>query len=297
MVKGAWILCLLLMVHNYAKSQELDPRAYAALPKNLNSIAALYGLQRGNVLTDPSLPISNFEITVHSLAGAYLRTFSLANKLARIQIAIPYVFILGKLQIDGRDTSGSRSGFGDANLRFGINLTGSPALGKAEFSQYTQKTIFGMSLVSTIPIGEYHPDKRINIGSNRWAFKPEVGASKRFKNVYAEAYGGIRFFTNNHKYLGSKTLKQKPVFDFQSHITYYFKNKMWLSFNTTWFNGGQTIVDSVKQGELLDNWRVGGTWSFPVARGQSLKLQFHVGAFTTSAYHYDAVSVGYLHLF
>jgi hypothetical protein len=169
------------VVGYYAKGQELEPRAYAAFPKNLNTIAVGYGLSRGNVLTDPSLPISNFKTSVHSLTGVYLRTFELAGKLARVQVSVPFINIFGKLQINGHDTSGSRNGFGDVRIRFGINLTGTPALGRKEFSTYTQKTIVGVSLVTVLPTGLYHADKRINTGSNRWALKPEVGISKRFK--------------------------------------------------------------------------------------------------------------------
>jgi hypothetical protein len=275
----------------------LDPRAYAALPKNLNTIAVGYGLQRGNVLTDPSLPISDFKVTLQSLTGVYLHTFAVANKLARVQVSVPFIQLFGKLQINGHDTSGSRNGFGDARIRLGINLTGTPALGRKEFSGYTQKTIVGVSLVTVMPTGLYHPDKRINTGSNRLAFKPEVGISKRFKRVYAEAYAGVWFYSDNNKYLVNKTLHQEPVFSVQGHASYYFKNLMWVSINGNWFNGGKTSIDDTPQGDLFDNWRVGATWSVPIAKGQSLKFQFHVGAFTASGYDYNAVSLVYQHIF
>src|SRR5215467_9281770 len=166
MTREKSIVCLLCLVGYYAKGQELEPRAYAALPKNLNTIAVAYGFSRGNVLTDPSLPITNFKTSVQSLTGVYLRTFQLAGKLARVQVSVPFMKIFGKLQINGHDTTGSRNGFADARIRFGINLTGTPALGRKEFRGYTQKTIVGVSLVTVLPTGLYHPDKRINTGSN-----------------------------------------------------------------------------------------------------------------------------------
>src|SRR6185503_14251629 len=98
------LLCLGLCY--YAKSQELEPRAYAALPKNLNTIAVAYGFSRGNVLTDPSLPMSDFKVSLQSLTGAYLHTFALAGKLARVQVSIPFIQMFGKLQINGHDTTG-----------------------------------------------------------------------------------------------------------------------------------------------------------------------------------------------
>ena len=291
------IFCLVGVFHSFAKSQELEPRVYAALPKDLDVLAIVYGFSHGNVLTDPSLPITNFKITSQSLGLGYVHTFNVAEKLARVQIAIPYTFLSGKLQINGRDTSGTRSGFGDMRLRLGINLTGSPPLSKREFVSYTQKTIIGFSVVTSIPVGLYYPEKRINLGSHRWAFKPEAGISKRFKRVYAELYSGVWFYTNNDKYLTNNTLKQDPLFSIQSHASYYFKNKMWVSINLNWFNGGKTLVDDVPQGDLLDNWRVGATWTIPLKKGQSLKFQFHVGAFTASGYNYSMATVGYQHVF
>jgi hypothetical protein len=270
---------------------------YGALPKDLNVVVFAYGLSRGNVLTDPSLPVTNFKITAHSLGAGYVHTFSLSGKLARIQIIIPYASVLGKLQINGRDTSGSRNGFGDTRLRFGINLIGSPALDKRKFVQYTQKTIIGMSLVTSIPTGLYYADKRINLGSHRWAFKPELGISKRFQKIYAEVYSGVWFYTVNKEFLIDRTLEQKPVFSVQSHVSYYFKNKMWISVNGNWFNGGKTIINGVEANDLLDNWRIGGTWAVPLGDGHSLKLQFHTGAFTNRGYDYDIVLLAYQYVF
>jgi len=42
------------------------------LPKDLNTIAVGYGLSRGNVLTDPSLPVSNFKVSLQSLVSKTL---------------------------------------------------------------------------------------------------------------------------------------------------------------------------------------------------------------------------------
>jgi hypothetical protein len=279
------------------KSQELEPRAYAALPKNLNAAVGVYALSHGNVFGDPSLPIQNLRITTNSFIGGYLRTFGLANKLARVQVTLPLFIVSGKATLNDKDTSVTRTGFGDMRIRLGINLVGAPPLDKKEFTRYTQKTIIGVSLITSVPTGLYLKDKLINTGSHRWAFKPEVGISKRFNSIYAEAYAGVWFYTRNHEYLTDKTLEQEPVFDVQAHVSYYFKNRMWISLNTTWFNGGQTSVNGVSKGNLLDNWRIGGTWSLPIAKGQSVKLQFHVGVFTTSGYDYDIVSLGYQHLF
>ena len=39
------------------------------------------------------------------------------------------------------------------------------------------RTIVGVSLLVQAPTGQYDPDRLINIGTNRWTFRPEVGVS------------------------------------------------------------------------------------------------------------------------
>lgn len=289
-----WISCLCCI---NAKSQDLEPRIYANLPKGMNAIAVLYGIAQGNVVTDPSLPIADFKITSNNFGVAYVRTFGLANKLSRVQISLPFTDMSGKLKINGRDTSGARTGFGDTRIRFGMNLLGSPAIDKKDFRRYQQKTIVGASIVISVPTGLYYKDKRINIGAHRWAFKPEAGISRRFKHVYAEAYTGVWFYTRNSEYLKNKIQEQKPVFSIQAHASYYFKNQMWVGINGNWFNGGETTIDNVSAGDLKDNWRIGATWSVPFAKYHSLKLQLNIGAFTKTGLDYNMVVVGYQYVF
>ena len=291
-------LWLLISLFSFQlQAQELEPRIYAALPKNLNSVVAVYALQRGNILTDPSLPISGANVTVNNISAAYIRTFAISNKLARIQVTVPFTKIAGNLQINGRDTSGAKTGFGDARIRFSVNLSGAPAYDRKQFVSYTQKTIFGVGLVMSVPTGLYHRAARINLGSNRWSFKPEIGISKRLGRFYGEAYTGVWFFTNNKEFLVTKILEQEPVFGIQGHLSYYFKSMMWVSVNGTWFNGGRTRVDEVARDDLMDNWRFGGTWAVPLGKGHSVKLQFHVGAFTATDYHYNVLVLGYQFIF
>jgi len=278
-------------------AQDLEPRVYANLPKDMNAVAAVYALARGNVVTDPALPIKDFTITSHNLGLAYVRTFGLAGKLTRIQVSIPFVAMSGQLKINGQDTSAARNGFGDMRIRFGMNLLGSPALDKKDFRNYEQKTIVGASIVLSVPTGLYLSDKRINIGTHRWAIKPEVGISRRFKRIYAEFYTGVWFYTENKEYLVDKILKQDPVYSFQAHVNYYFKNRMWVGVNGNWFNGGETTVDDVSSGDLKDNWRIGATWSVPFGTKHSLKLQVHTGAFTKSGLDYNIISLGYQYIF
>jgi hypothetical protein len=278
-------------------SQDLEPRVYANVPKGINILAVGYGFNKGNVLSDPSLPIKDFKINTQSLAVNYIHSFSLANKLARVQVTLPMADMQGRLTQNGEVLTGSRTGFADMRIRFGVNLTGSPALDPKNFRQYQQKAIFGVSLVTSVPTGRYYSDKKINIGSNRWAFKPEMGISKRFEHLYAEAYVGTWFYTNNTDYMNHKVLKQKPTLSFQAHVSYYFKNQIWLGFNTNWYKVGATTIDGVPSGNTLDDWRMGGTFSVPLTKTQSLRLQYHTGLLANLGLNYDSLTIAYQYVF
>ena len=285
------------MIYSLSFAQDLEPRVYANLPKDANVIVGSYGFLKGNVVSDASLPVKDFIISSNNFGVGYMHTFGLANKLARIQVVIPFVLMDGHATVNEERIVGNRTGFGDMRIRLGINLLGSPALGIKEFQAYQQKTIFGVSLVTSVPTGVYYSDKRINIGTNRWGFKPEIGVSKRFKHVYAEVYSGVWFYTQNNAYLGNNILKQDPVLSFQGHASYYFKNQMWVGVNLNWFSGGKTEVDDLPAGSVINSSRVGATWSMPLTRSQSIKLQFNTGVFRDLGLNYDSIALSYQYVF
>lgn len=284
---------MLLLTNYCVRSQEVEPRAYASMPKNGNVFAVVYGYSNGNIISDTSQPIQDAKLNSHNIGLGYLRSFGLFKKLARIQVTVPITFMHGEGDYLGEYRTISRSGIGDMRIRFGINLTGSPALPAKEFSTYQQKVIFGFSFVTSIPTGQYFNDKLFNIGTNRWGFKPELGISKRFERVYAEVYSGVWFYTANKDYLTVKTQKQEPVFSVQTHLSYYLKNHMWFGVNGNWFTGGETLVDGVATGNLANNWRVGATFSSPLDKKQSLKFQYHFGAFPHSGFKYNLAAITY----
>ncbi|QBN17690.1 transporter [Flavobacterium nackdongense] len=291
------ISALIILFTSTVKGQDLEPRAYANLPKGTNVLALGYGYNKGNVLSDPSLPIKDFKINTQIFAINYIHSFSLANKLARVQVSVPMADMQGKLILNGEQVTGSRTGFADMRIRFGVNLTGSPALDRKNFLQYQQKAIFGVSLVTSVPIGKYYPDKKINLGANRWGFKPEIGISKRFKHVYAEAYVGTWFYTNNNDYFNGNELKQKPTISFQAHASYYFKNQMWVGFNTNWYKVGEVSINGVDTDETQKDWRVGATFSVPITKTQALRLQYHTGIYADLGLNYDSLTLAYQYVF
>jgi len=274
-------------------AQESEPRSYADLPKGLNVIALAYSLSRGNVVTDPTVALQDFRVTTHMPALLYVRTFKLFNRLGRAQVTVPFAHLAGRATLQGVDTSGTRTGFADARVRLGWNFVGSPALAPKEFRDYEQGTIVGASLVISVPIGQYDNTRIVNLGANRWGFKPELGISRRFGPWYAESYAGVWLFTDNTDYLEGKTRSQDPIYAFQAHLAYAFPGGIWIALNGTYVRGGASSVDEVDGKDFQTNWRLGATLSVPLAKQHSIKALFHSGVATRAGADFRIVTLAY----
>lgn len=261
-----------------AEGQEIEPRAYSNLPVNANFAAINYNFTSGNIVADPAAPIKELELNSNNIIGGYVRTFSFFKKLARIQVSVPFSFLTGTAKLAGRDTAGARTGFADMRIRFGVNIIGSPAMNLQQFVKHKDGTVIGASLVVSVPTGQYYTEKLINLGTNRWGFKPEIGISQRFRNFYGEIYTGVWFFTPNNEYINTNTLKTDPLFNIQGQLNYVFKNIAWAGINVAYSNGGDVKVNGVSSNTKQDNWRMGAVVSSALSKHLSVKLQYHTGA-------------------
>jgi len=197
--------------------------------------------------------------------------------------------VAGKLE--GVPQAVDRYGLADPSLKLAVNLTSAPALSLSEFASYKQRTIVGASLQVTAPVGQYDPAKPVNIGTNRWSLKPEIGVSHTLGHWMLEAALGTTFFTDNDEYLGNKTREQAPLYATQLHVVYNFRFGMWAALDGTYYTGGRTTVDGQKRDDLQGNWRWGATFALPVNRYNSVKLYAHTGVFTRTGTDFAVAGV------
>jgi hypothetical protein len=278
-------------------AQQLDPRAYSVSPTGVNIAIASYGYSTGDLSFDPSLPIDSASAQIHNAVAGYFRSINVAGRPANVSIAVPYVF--GHLQGKVLDsfTQIYRSGLTDSFARFAVNLYGAKAMKLREFATYRQRTNVGVSVVISTPVGQYDPAKAINVGTNRWSFKPEVGLSHAFRKtrLILDAYAAVWLYTANNNFQGH-TRTQEPIYNSQFHLSYDIKPRLWAAFDANFYRGGRTAIDDVERNDQQRNSRIGGTVSVPVAKRQSFKLSYATGAFTTIGGAFQTVSVGYQHL-
>jgi hypothetical protein len=140
--------------------------------------------------------------------------------------------------------------------------------------------------------GEYDNTKLINLGTNRWSIKPEVGVSVPVGRWFLDAYAGAWFFTDNDEfYPGEVTRSQDPITTLQAHAGYTFRWRGWIAFDATWYGGGSSTSDDGPPSERLSNSRYGATLAIPITPRQSLKIGASTGASTRVGSDFDSVAV------
>lgn len=120
-----------------------------------------------------------------------------------------------------------RSGFSTL-LCSSRSLKGGPAMAAPQFVKWKQKTRLGVSLTVVAPAGQDDPTHLINWGTNRWAFKPELGYSRRMRNWVLDGYGGVSFHTTYAVFYSlpnPQPQSQSPMGSFEGHLSYDF-NKL-----------------------------------------------------------------------
>jgi hypothetical protein len=278
-----------------ARAQELEPRSYSASPVGVNFVGATYGYSSGAIVSDPSLPISDIKAYMNGVGLGWGRTFGVVGRQALVTVALPYAFgdVSGTVFEQGRSVT--RSGLADCRARLSVNLYGNPARTPQEFARRVRSPfILGTSLAVAAPTGQYDGSKLINLGTNRWAFKPEIGVSVPWRKFDLEAYGGAWFFTENPDFFpGGQTRRQDPLSSFQAHVSYTFRPSLWLAADGTWYGGGAASVAGGPKSERLSNSRLGVTLSLPLAPRQSAKLGFNRGALVRAGSNFTTISAGW----
>ena len=277
-----------------APAQELEPRAYAPAPIGANFFIVAYSYQSGEVLFDPSLPFSDVNAYVNGVAGGYGHTFSLFGRFASASVVVPYAFGSINGDVAEQYTKITRSGLGDLRARLVVNLLGAPGLSAREWAAKKPETTLGFSLVVAAPTGQYSNEKLINIGTNRWAFKPEFGLSYPAGHWTLEAAAGVWLFLDNtHTYPGENVRSQDPLFAFQVHGGYTFRPGLWVALDATYYTGGRTSTNGVPGETRQSNTRAGVTFSLPVARNHSIKLSAATGVSARVGSRFDTYGIAY----
>lgn len=289
----ALCLCAFVAGPSVASAQDIEPRAFSNAPVGVNFLVAGYAHTRGGLAFDASVPITDPSLRTSSAVAAYARVLDLWGKSAKFDAIVPYTWLSGSALYKGQPVERIVDGFADPKFRLSINLYGAPALALKEFAGYTQDVIVGTSLQVSVPLGQYDSSRVVNIGTNRWWFKPEVGVSKAAGPWTLEVTAAVTFFTDTTDFFGGSTREQDPIFSFQGHGIYSFANGVWASMDATYFVGGRTTIDGELNRDLQQNWRLGGTLALPLDRYNSIKLYASSGVAAHTGNNFDLLGIAW----
>jgi Putative MetA-pathway of phenol degradation len=293
----ASLLCAL----GVACGQDMAPRAYLITPLHSNAVTLTYSYFNGGFQFDGALPVAGATAKLSVPNITYYHALNFFGRSANLTVALPYG--VGNLQghVLGAEGHLYRSGLLDSIYRFSVNLKGGPAMPLEEMRKWRQKMLIGVSLKVVAPTGQYDPTKLINLGYNRWAFKPEVGYSQRWGHWVVDTYGAVWFYTTNPEFFsrnqyfpGTQTQSEKPVAIFEGHLMYDFKPRLWVSLDGNFWYGGETSLNGVPNPKTVQqNSRIGATASIPITKHQSLKFSYNNGAYVNYGGNYQNVSVAW----
>ena len=274
------------------RAQSIEPRSYSNAPVGVNFLIGGYAYTRGGVSFD-TLPITDPKLTTSSAVVGYARALDLWGSSGKFDVIVPYTWLSGSAIYQGDPVRRDVDGFADPLLRVSVNFFGAPALKLPEFRSYRQDLVVGASLQVSVPAGQYDETKLINLGTNRWFFKPEIGVSKALGPWTLEGKTAVTLFTTNNDFFNGNKRSQDPLYSLQAHAIYNFSSGIWGSVDATYFAGGRTTLNGVLQVDRQQNWRMGATLAFPVDLYNSIKLYASKGVSARTGNSFDLLGIAW----
>ena len=289
---------MVLLPSQVVRAQDLAPRAYIITPLHSNAITLIYGFYSGALDFNAAFPITDTTGKFSVPTFSCYHSFSFFGRSANIAAGLPYGVGTFQGSVLGANRTAYRSGLLDAGVRLSVNLKGGPAMELPQFMKWKQKVLLGVSLRVVAPTGQYDPNSVINWGTNRWAFKPELGYSQRWNKWVLDGYAGVWFFTTNPEIIALPKPPQPqtlgPIGSFEGHLSYDVKPRLWFSLDGNfWFGGTASLAGVLNPKTQQTSSRIGATASYPFSKHQSIKMSFSTGAYIRYGGDYENVSVAW----
>lgn len=258
-----------------ARAQFTDPRNYDNTPIGLNQFELNYAYIHADASIDNSLVVRGANLDLNQGTVDYTRYFGFVGHCMWLEAAVPIAGLVGS--VSGTIIHGSTAGTGDSSYQVAMLFKGGPALTVEEFHEYRPTTTLGGSFTITAPTGLYNSNKILNLGSDRWSFKPEIAFTHPFgaeKHWEFNAYANVSFYTDNTSYHGQQILGQEPIPGFEGHISYSFSDSIWASVDGRCSFRGTTFLDDVSQNNTQRNFILGSELGIALSTRNSMVLEF-----------------------
>jgi len=281
------------MIVAEAKGQDAEPRLYSNTPVGLNFLIAGFLYSEGKLAFDPSLAAADARFQTQTAALAYVRSFDLFGQSAKFDVVVPYSMFSAHGIVADMPRERQMNGFGDPRFRLSVNLVGAPALPPKEFANYRQDLLVGVSLQVSAPLGQYDDNKLLNLGANRWSFRPELGISKAWGPWTVEIAPSLTLFTQNPDFFTGNSFAQAPLYLVRGGIIRNFESGVWVSLDGLYLKGGRTTLNGIPGNNEQENVRAGFTVSLPINRQNSVKLNASTGIYSRTGSDFSLVGLAW----
>jgi len=275
-IKFTYLTWLVLLTSNTLLAQDLEPRRWTPLPAGTSIVGISYGYNSGDIGFDPVLDIEDTTVKRNLLIMSYSHFFTWAERLMRFDAILPFHSVEWEGLLHGEDAKAQRNGMGDPHFRLSINLLGDSS-SKTEVSKDTKEegnTVVGAAIGVGVPLGEYFEDKLLNLSSNRYTIRPQLGVVHTRGLWSYELTGSIFFFTDNDDFFNGNTLEQDPFYAVQAHIIRVFDPGVWGSLSAGYGQGGESKVNGIPKDDKREGFISALSFGIPIANDQGLKITY-----------------------
>jgi hypothetical protein len=137
----------------------------------------------------------------------------------------------------------------------------------------------------------------INVGSNRWAVRGELGYINALTpRLLLELKTGAWFFSDNDNFLGLRR-EQNPIYSLQANLIRRFKPGFWMSLDASAYRGGRSEIGGQLLNDLQRDTRVGASLVVPVLKRNALKFSVVHGSLNDSDESFNIFSIALNHVF
>lgn len=287
---------------NASSAQELEPRRWSHVPVDTNFFGFGYVNTSGDISFDPVLQIEEATASINTVMATYLRSFDWSGKTARVDVRVPYQKATWKGLLEGQPAKALREGFGDPRIRLSVNFIGAPALKGKEFQAYRTShptnTVVGAALAVSLPLGQYYEDKLLNLGQNRFIFRPQIGAVHTRGPWSFELTGSAFIYTENDEFWNGNKRGQDPLFALQTHIIRSFSRGIWASISAGAVRAGESTINGVEKDDSKEDFLYALSAGMPVTRTSSIKIAYARGRTGKNVgSDADNIAIGYIKAF
>lgn len=260
------VLFTLLMIILPSTIFANDPKDYIPAPPGTNAVLFYYdhisgsdAYSRGNKISDAANLTGNIAVF----------RYAYWNEIGKFPWAVSALLPYGNLSLDNA---------GPTNQSISTSQIGDPIfLGVIwPIAKPSTRTWLAFAQYIIPPLGEYTNQKPsgLQLGSNRWTFKEEVGFVQGFGPFELDISGFIQLYTDNGKYTSSNlTSVNDPLYHMEAHFIWDINKTFFISADYLYDNGGETKVAGVKQNDNLNDHTAGITIGYNITSSSQILLK------------------------